>query len=317
MAEEIPNDSLPDLRELENKVGRKTPESLLMWMRDAADREDVWRSDVVDRSERRFALSEHFSDKICNLKQEMRWLRSADVRILRQLVAVHEGIEAMRWLMEERDALVSRGSSLTGSLSSLVTVEEPGPLMSPSRENRSPTQNMSESTGDEFANEQSHTDHDDSNHRSCFDTLSSDSSEAVPPSPSTSTFEVTCFTQSRNDQLSFYPENCHDNANFLKSQPQDSNTAPSKTMKSGSDIIRRALLRSSRARKEVRADPDILISSQHSEEKKTEQQTQETFTDSQNNIMEEEEATADNGAVLLGYDAQWCWVESQDDVTFL
>lgn len=22
-------------------------------------------------------------------------------------------------------------------------------------------------------------------------------------------------------------------------------------------------------------------------------------------------------AVLLGYDAQWCWVESQDDVTFL
>lgn len=24
-----------------------------------------------------------------------------------------------------------------------------------------------------------------------------------------------------------------------------------------------------------------------------------------------------NEAVLLGYDAQWCWVESQDDVTFL
>ncbi len=62
-----------------------------------------------------------------------RWLRSADVRILRQLVAVHEGIEAMRWLMEERDALASRGSSLTGSMSSLVTVEEHGPSMSPYR----------------------------------------------------------------------------------------------------------------------------------------------------------------------------------------
>ena len=62
-----------------------------------------------------------------------RWLRSADVRILRQLVAVHEGIEAMRWLMEERDALASRGSSLTGSLSSLVTVEEHGSSMSPCR----------------------------------------------------------------------------------------------------------------------------------------------------------------------------------------
>lgn len=34
-------------------------------------------------------------------------LRSADVRILRQLVAVHEGIEAMRWLMEERGGVVS------------------------------------------------------------------------------------------------------------------------------------------------------------------------------------------------------------------
>lgn len=29
------------------------------------------------------------------------------------------------------------------------------------------------------------------------------------------------------------------------------------------------------------------------------------------------EAADDNEAVLLGYDAQWCWVESQDDVTFL
>lgn len=62
------------------------------------------------------------------------WLRSADVRILRQLVAVHEGIEAMRWLMEERDSLVSRSSSsLTGSLSSLVTVEGHRPSISPDR----------------------------------------------------------------------------------------------------------------------------------------------------------------------------------------
>lgn len=58
------------------------------------------------------------------------WLRSADVRILQQLVAVHEGIEAMRWLMEERDALVSRSSSLMGSLSSLVGH---GPPTSPFR----------------------------------------------------------------------------------------------------------------------------------------------------------------------------------------
>lgn len=34
-------------------------------------------------------------------------LRSADVRILGQLVALHEGIEAMHWLMEERGSMSS------------------------------------------------------------------------------------------------------------------------------------------------------------------------------------------------------------------
>lgn len=75
-------------------------------------------------------LSSHTNSTLLSLQ---RGLRSADVRILRQLVAVHEGIEAMRWLMEERDNLASRDSSLTGSLSSLVTVEEHGPSMSPYR----------------------------------------------------------------------------------------------------------------------------------------------------------------------------------------
>ncbi|KAJ0059118.1 hypothetical protein NL108_008531, partial [Boleophthalmus pectinirostris] len=55
-----------------------------------------------------------------------RWLRSTDVRILRQLLVVHEGIEAMRWLVEERGGSVSQSSSLTGSLSSLITVDELG-----------------------------------------------------------------------------------------------------------------------------------------------------------------------------------------------
>lgn len=71
MAEETFNDSFPDLKELENKVGRKTPESLLIWMRDAADCEDGWRSGVVDRGDRSSAVSDSFSDKISNLKQEM------------------------------------------------------------------------------------------------------------------------------------------------------------------------------------------------------------------------------------------------------
>lgn len=58
-----------------------------------------------------FAPSAHLTSMFTQI-----WLRSADVRILQQLVAVHEGIEAMRWLMEERDALVSRSSSLSSLL---------------------------------------------------------------------------------------------------------------------------------------------------------------------------------------------------------
>lgn len=72
MAEAIFKDSFPDLKELENKVGRKTPESLLIWMRDAADRGDeVWRSDVLDRGDHGSALSDSISAKISHLKQEM------------------------------------------------------------------------------------------------------------------------------------------------------------------------------------------------------------------------------------------------------
>ncbi|XP_034038451.1 leucine rich adaptor protein 1-like [Thalassophryne amazonica] len=116
MAEETTNGSSPDLKELEDKVGMKTPERLVMWMRDAAHCEG-WSS-VTDSGNT-------ISHQINSLRQEMRWLRSADVRILRQLLTVHEGTEAMRWLMEERSNLASLGSSLTGSLSSLVTMDEP------------------------------------------------------------------------------------------------------------------------------------------------------------------------------------------------
>lgn len=46
-------------------------------------------------------------------------MRSVDVQILQQLLAVHEGIEAVKWLLEERGTLTSRCSSLTSSQYSL------------------------------------------------------------------------------------------------------------------------------------------------------------------------------------------------------
>lgn len=301
MEEENNNDSFPDLKELENKVGRKTPESLLVWMRDAADCEDGWRSDVVDRGNRSFASSDSFSEKISNLKQEMRWLRSADVRILRQLVAVHEGIEAMRWLMEERDALASHSSSLTGSLSSLLTVEEHGPYMSPCRESLSPTLDLIETAGEESEDHPPLTDHN---------ILSHESTEARPPSLSTST---------SHGHTSSRPANSLVIANMPMSHSRHSDVAPLQHIKSSPDAIRKALLRSNRARREVKVDNGSFALTKQPEETQTETEvrTQESFRASQNNLMEKDESAPSIESSLLGYDAQWCWVESQDDVTFL
>lgn len=70
MEEELLGDSLPCLKELENKVGKKTPPSLLLWMRDAAERQDAARS-LDAEGESGFSLARDLSDKIRMLKQEM------------------------------------------------------------------------------------------------------------------------------------------------------------------------------------------------------------------------------------------------------
>lgn len=67
MDEEGINDSFPCLKELESKIGRKMPESLLVWMRDEC--EDVGSSG--EGSELSSGLGDSFSEKISTLKQEM------------------------------------------------------------------------------------------------------------------------------------------------------------------------------------------------------------------------------------------------------
>uniref|UniRef100_A0A8C6ZY81 Leucine rich adaptor protein 1 n=1 Tax=Nothoprocta perdicaria TaxID=30464 RepID=A0A8C6ZY81_NOTPE len=51
-------------------------------------------------------------------------LRAVDVKILQQLAVVNEGIEAVKWLLEEKSTLTSRCSSLTSSQYSLVGSQE-------------------------------------------------------------------------------------------------------------------------------------------------------------------------------------------------
>ncbi|XP_029940944.1 leucine rich adaptor protein 1-like [Salarias fasciatus] len=295
MAEEALNDPFPDLKELENKTGRKIPESLLIWMRDAAECEDSWRSGEAERGEPGSAW-DGLIHKIHNLKQEMRWLRSADVRILRQLVAVHEGIEAVRWLTEERGALASRGSSSTGSLSSLATVDEHGPWTSPCRESPSPgsDQGLTEATDEEPADQHpSHPDSGNSNHKRHSDLLRLNAN----------------LSRSRPEPLSSSSSKTLNMAGLQL----DSDSAPLKSIGDEADVVRRALLRSSRSRRDEREDAAPGSLARDSGKPQAKRQTEDSFTTAQSS----EDSDAAQCGVLLGYDAQWRWVESQDDVTFL
>ncbi|KAL4634933.1 leucine rich adaptor protein 1-like [Arapaima gigas] len=115
-------ETLPDLKDLEVKIGRRTPDGLLRWMREegaaahpAGDERS--RERPADCGPRR---KDGLAEKIRELRGDMVYLRSVDVKILRQLMAVHEGIEAVKWLLEERGTLTSRCSSLTSSQYSLA-----------------------------------------------------------------------------------------------------------------------------------------------------------------------------------------------------
>ncbi|XP_063795580.1 leucine rich adaptor protein 1 [Pseudophryne corroboree] len=108
----------PDLRDLETKVGRKTPEGLLRWMRE----DPVLR--VGESAGQLLMGNQGLGDKIEALKLELACLRAIDVQILQQLLAVNEGIEAVKWILEEKGTLTSRCSSLTSSQYSLAESQE-------------------------------------------------------------------------------------------------------------------------------------------------------------------------------------------------
>ncbi|XP_032380850.1 leucine rich adaptor protein 1 [Etheostoma spectabile] len=119
MDEGTASETLPDLKDIEVKIGRKTPEGLLRWMREEASslRGDAKLTTAHDTCKDTGKKS--LDEKIRKLKMEMAHLRSVDVKILQQFLVVHEGIEAVKWLLEERSTMTSRCSSLTSSQYSL------------------------------------------------------------------------------------------------------------------------------------------------------------------------------------------------------
>ncbi|KAM6199307.1 leucine rich adaptor protein 1 [Sarcoramphus papa] len=108
-------EALPaDLRELASKVGRRPPAGLLRGLR--AETAPAPPAPPAPARGARPPLA----DRLRALRLELAYLRAVDVKILQQLVVVNEGIEAVKWLLEERSTLTSRCSSLASSQYSLV-----------------------------------------------------------------------------------------------------------------------------------------------------------------------------------------------------
>ncbi|XP_068197277.1 leucine rich adaptor protein 1-like [Antennarius striatus] len=299
MEEEI----LPDLRELETKVGRKTPESLLEWIRDGADPEGGWRTDAADAADaarRGAAASGSLTDRLNTLRREMRLLRSADVRILLQLLALNEGMEALRWALEEdASALNSPRSSWTGSLSSLGAAEEQRGLTSPGRVSQTPS--FTESIGEEFADPPPYTVH------CALNTSSQESTE--PPSPPAPNPGATRFTAGRLHRTWSSPARWRRGADGPKPQWRDT-CAEAPPGRPHSDVIFRALMRSGRSRREARDAPAPALSSQSEEMLSSQEHLRANRIDSEAPGAGEPHRQG----LLFAYDTQWCWVDAHDDV---
>ncbi|KAA0722770.1 Leucine rich adaptor protein 1-like [Triplophysa tibetana] len=108
-------DELPDLRDLEQKLGRKVPESLIRSFTGGSE---------IRSTETRARDLHTLNAKIIFLRQQMAHLRAIDVKLMQQLLSINEGIESIRWVMEEKGGAASRESSSTGSLCSLSDCQD-------------------------------------------------------------------------------------------------------------------------------------------------------------------------------------------------
>lgn len=79
------NESVPDLKDLEVKIGRKTPEGLLKWMREESAHRGEAKSNIpecIERDPARKSLDE----KIRKLKVEM--VRSVRAKVILNLIYI-------------------------------------------------------------------------------------------------------------------------------------------------------------------------------------------------------------------------------------
>ncbi|XP_026069454.1 leucine rich adaptor protein 1-like [Carassius auratus] len=287
-------EAVPDLKDLELKVGRKTPEGLLKWMREEHKMISHHQTDSNETEKK------GLDEKIRKLKMEMAHLRAADVKILNQLLALHEGIEAVKWLLEERGALTSHCSSLTSSQFSLGEGQD------------------TSWRGSWSSLQDPHDKLDNISIGSYLDTLADDLDEYCPSSGTDSILTATPLgtdcsrgtgggvgsstgSGTRSPQVK---------SDAPKEEAQVWNKAPSDTARPYQPNKTNGILDKA-VKQMVRPDsPRAFLA------EKLGKNLSPKMKPYKNGTVELESCKM-NGKVQLEYDAHWRWVQSQDDVTFL
>ncbi|XP_062337831.1 leucine rich adaptor protein 1-like [Osmerus eperlanus] len=299
MEEESVYNSFPELKEFENKIGTKTPNVILRWMKDAARRTEE-SSECLQMKENGTG-GECLNDKINHLKFEMECLRAADVQILRQLVVVHEGMEAVRWLLEEQGTLAS--SSPTGSQCSLA---DSAPGMSPG-EGPSPTLTGIQDPTKPRKEPEQEPDRVCSSH-SYFNMTTDKSPDKRPPSDL-----ALCFSTGGSGQIWPSTSPCITTTTHPVNTKQLCQQDPLQQAPQWTGLESKRTVFSRDTGRGVAGGGQVQTGETGTAHCSL---PEETLRASASNT-EDKEQSVPSCEMLLGYDAQWCWVESQDDVTFL
>lgn len=113
------NSVLSDFKDIETKLGRKVPDSLIRSLVGGKHHENASAASHFVNNRAHSTDLKRLESKMLFLKQEMAHLRAIDVKLMKQLMSINEGIESIRWVMEEKGGAASQEGSLTGSLYSL------------------------------------------------------------------------------------------------------------------------------------------------------------------------------------------------------
>ncbi|XP_018545387.1 leucine rich adaptor protein 1-like [Lates calcarifer] len=117
------NTVLPELKDIETKLGRKVPDSLIRSLVGGKHHDKHEKSAAPQLVNCKFCANsadlKRLESKMLFLKQEMAHLRAIDAKLMQELMSINEGIESIRWMIEDKGGVASQDGSLTGSLYSL------------------------------------------------------------------------------------------------------------------------------------------------------------------------------------------------------